>query len=125
MSKTLDYGTPARPNGIATDEDKRTAAERFASGADVQHSAAAKRRTPAASQPTEADFRYDFLSRPHDREINLVNVRLTDREKGALKWLESRSPDSMHAICKRAVIAEINRLLREAKIREIGPMDKP
>jgi hypothetical protein len=118
MSKTLNYATPSRPNGSATDDDKRGAAERFAAGADVHHAPAAKRAS--AVKPGE----HDFLSRPHDREINLVNIRLTDREKGALKWLESRSPESMHAICKRAVMQEINRLLREQRIREIGPPEK-
>ncbi|MEX3929798.1 hypothetical protein AB4Y36_38305 [Paraburkholderia sp. BR10936] len=118
MSKSLNYATPSRPNGIQ--EEHISGAERFAAGADTHHAPKARAAKPAPVKPGELDW----MARPHDREISLVNVRLTDREKGALQWLSERSPDSMHTICKRVVKAEINRLLREAGVREIGELEK-
>ncbi|MEX3859617.1 hypothetical protein AB3X94_37135 [Paraburkholderia sp. BR10923] len=117
MSKQLNHLTPTRGN--SSSDDRSAAAEHFAAGADLHHSPASRKARPAFKAGE-----LDFLTLPHDREWNIVNVRLTDREKEALKWLSDNSPDSMHTICKRVVKDEINRLLREKGIKEIGPVEK-
>jgi hypothetical protein len=111
MSKGLAFSAepPAR-NG----ESSRQDIESFVSEADVKHNAT--RRRPKAATPGE----YDFLAEPHNRRVNIVNVRLSDREKAALKYIEEHSPDSMHAICLRVVVAEIDRRLKELTGRELG-----
>ena len=113
MSKSLSFNP--RPERRAQTAPEETAesdeAREFVGGADIGRvngsTTKAKRRgaQPENKWPTKLD---DILALPDDRRINLMNVRLTDRERAALQYLHAHMPDSMHQVCIDAVRREIN-----------------
>jgi hypothetical protein len=113
MGKSLNFNE--RPTRRARTEPEEAAeseqAREFVSGADIGRvngsTTKAKRRgaQPENKWPTKLD---DILALPDDRRINLMNVRLTDRERAALQYLHAHMPDSMHQVCIDAVRREIN-----------------
>jgi hypothetical protein len=124
MSKPLNFS--ARPDKRARTEPEETAesdeAKEFVAGADigrVNGSAAKPKRRGAQPQntwPTKLD---DILALPDDRRINLMNVRLTDRERAALQYLHAHMPESMHQVCVDAVRREINARIKKLSGRTL------
>jgi hypothetical protein len=124
MSKSLNFN--ARPDRKRTEPEEAAVeseeAREFVSGADVGrvngNAAKPKRRgaQPENKWPTKLD---DILALPDDRRINLMNVRLTDRERAALQYLHAHMPESMHQVCVDAVRREINARIKKLSGRTL------
>lgn len=117
MSKSLSFNDrPARRAAAPEEAVESDEAREFVAGADigrVNGSAAKPKRRGAQPEnkwPAKLD---DILALPDDRRINLMNVRLTDRERAAMQYLHAHMPDSMHQMSIDAVRREINVRLKK------------
>jgi hypothetical protein len=118
----------SRPAGKSAQElaDEQEKIQRFIAGADVRRGERDAPELPAvlpeplrqpvrkgvAATPLEGDP-MDFFALPDDRRNSIMNLRLTDREKGALLYIQANTPPSMHAYCIKAVRDAINTTLEK------------
>lgn len=117
MSKTpplsFSAAPPQRASASAAD------IESFANGADVHHAGHAaghSRKRPKLAPPGELDF----LALPDTRRVNGFNLRMTDRERGTLKYLDEHMKESMHEFCMQLVRDGLSAKLKELTGRELG-----
>jgi hypothetical protein len=80
--------------------------------------------TPPARKPRTLHTHQDLDFLDADDSLRggkgaVLNVRLTAREKGALDFIKSRTPDSIHRICVEAIRDAINTRLRKLAETEI------
>ena len=109
MAKAISFkAAPA-----SADEDRARRAEEFVSGADVRRKPRAATHEEAAADPMA------FMALPDNVQAKVLNLRLTEREKGALEWVAETGRESMHEICVRAVREAINTRLMKLAKREL------
>lgn len=102
---------PTRHAEQHTVDDSSDKVQQLVSTADVtRRPTGAPRKT---HERTEKARQLDFFALEDDRRISPVNVRLTDREKGALDNIAANTPYSKHAFCVEAVRQALDAKLRE------------
>jgi hypothetical protein len=104
------------PKVVAPDE-QLAREEEFISGADVRRNTP-ELKTVAAKRRSSKSTQLDFLELDDDDRTKLMNVRFTQREKGALLYIQKQTTVSMHAFCMEAIRDAIN-----AKLRKIADVE--
>ena len=87
------------------------AVEHFVNGADVirRNDAHANGSKGARAAPNP----YAFFDLDNERKLHALNLRMTDREKGALAFVSETTGVPMHAIVMEALIKELNEKLQK------------